>query len=505
MTTAAFVPHVEEVIDVCAKDPEALRQAVKFGTFRGQELPDYMVKAVEAATGTANGQPRDKAATAPSLPAGSQAGEVRNVGELLDDLIAVVRRFMVLPDQVDVLLAHYVLHTWAIDAAASTAYLLIVSPEKRSGKTRLLEVLAVLCRRAWMVTSPSEAAFYRKISQSQPTVLLDEIDALFGSATERTEPLRAAINAGIRRGATVPRCVGKGMSEVEDFEVFSAKVLAGIDTGARIPDTIRDRSFTITLVRKTAAESVERFRFREFTAATEELRASIEATMTFHLDTLDAADPEPIQELDDRKAEAAEPLQAIAALAGGDWPARLRSALIALVPDDDDDGEALGTLMLRKLRQVFNGRTAVATAEIVQEVNDDEQLPFGAFGKGTGLDGRGLARMLKPYGVRPRTVRTEHGTAKGYRAVDLAEAWDRYAPSSTLPAQASHPSHPSHVTNPTHETPVPERHVTAVTHVTANQEPADHVTDSSDTTEATPEEAAEAERLVSKYGKELDL
>src|SRR5205823_4148061 len=120
-------------------------------------------------------------------------------------------------------------HTYAIDAAYATPYVLILSPEKRSGKTRLIEVLAELVREPWSVVGASEAALFRRLAERRPTLLLDEIDAVFGSATERTEPVRAILNAGNRRGATVARCVGQGrVQQVEDFAVYSAKVLAGI-------------------------------------------------------------------------------------------------------------------------------------------------------------------------------------------------------------------------------------------------------------------------------------
>lgn len=54
--------------------------------------------------------------------------------------------------------ALWVAHTWAFDAAHATPYLLAVSPEKRSGKSRLVEVATLLVARAWPVTGASEAA-----------------------------------------------------------------------------------------------------------------------------------------------------------------------------------------------------------------------------------------------------------------------------------------------------------------------------------------------------------
>ena len=178
---------------------------------------------------------------------------------LLASIEGTIRRFVVLPgDHEAAALALFVAHTYALEGAHATPYLLIVSPEKRSGKTRLLEVLELMAARPWRVTSASEAAIYRKIAASSPTLLLDEIDAVFGEASERTEPLRALLNAGNRPGAAVSRCIRDGGSmTVQDFRVFCPKVLAGIDTGHRIPDTIRDRAIPIAMVRRTQAEQVD--------------------------------------------------------------------------------------------------------------------------------------------------------------------------------------------------------------------------------------------------------
>src|SRR5436190_2648070 len=128
---------------------------------------------------------------------------------LLEALEQFTRRFVVLPlDLASVAVVLWIAHTWAIGGAHQTPYLLVLSPEKRSGKTRLLEVLELLVARPWRVTAASEAAMFRRIaSEPPPTLLLDEIDAIFASNSERTEPIRAILNSGNRPGAAVARCV----------------------------------------------------------------------------------------------------------------------------------------------------------------------------------------------------------------------------------------------------------------------------------------------------------
>jgi len=45
-----------------------------------------------------------------------------------------------------------------------------------------------------------------------------------------------------------------------------------------------------------------------------------------------------------------------------------------------------------------------------------------------GLDSRGLSYRLKQYAVKPQTIRVGCTTPKGYRCVDLRDAWSRYLP-----------------------------------------------------------------------------
>lgn len=98
---------------------------------------------------------------------------------LLDDVVRFVRRFVAMsPAQADAA-ALWVLHTHALDAAEQSPYLAVTSAEKRSGKSRLLDVLELIVARPWRVVTPSEAVIFRKLDAQRPTLLLDECDAIF--------------------------------------------------------------------------------------------------------------------------------------------------------------------------------------------------------------------------------------------------------------------------------------------------------------------------------------
>jgi hypothetical protein len=88
----------------------------------------------------------------------------------------------------------------------------------------------------------------------------------------------------------------------------------------------------------------------------------------------------------------------------------------------------------------------MTTQELLDGINGDEELPFGGWRDGKGLDARGLAKLLKPYGIKPRSIRTGDGsgTPKGYRSDDMQDAWKRYLPpepGDDEPQRGSYPQH----------------------------------------------------------------
>lgn len=88
---------------------------------------------------------------------------------LLDELAALLRRFVILPNWGAEALALWILHTYAFELRDVTAYLGIESPEKRCGKTTLLRVLNKLVSRPVPAANISPPAFFRVIQDMRPT------------------------------------------------------------------------------------------------------------------------------------------------------------------------------------------------------------------------------------------------------------------------------------------------------------------------------------------------
>jgi hypothetical protein len=304
----------------------------------------------------------------------------------------------------------------------------VTSAEKRSGKSRLLEVLHELAAGALATANISDAALFRAVAEHKPSLLFDEVDAIFGPKARDREDLRGMLNAGHRRGQKVYRCGGPKMTELQEFEVFCPKVLAGI---GELPDTIADRSIPIRLQRKAPGEQVARVRQRELAAEATPLRERVAAWARCHADALQAARPDLPSELDDRAQDGAEPLLAIADLAGGRWPHRARSALVVLcagrqAPDDD----SVGVRLLADIRVAFDaGKTdRLPTDRLLDRLAADDEAPWATW-KGSGLTPRSLATLLKRYAIRSRTIRlADDSTPKGYLREQFEDVFGRYLP-----------------------------------------------------------------------------
>ena len=178
---------------------------------------------------------------------------------ILEDIVAFVRRYVVISAAQADAVALWCAHTFAIEAADTTPYIAVTSAEKRSGKSRLLEVLELLVRSPQSTTNISDSALFRAIGEYSPTLFFDEVDAVFRS--REREDLRGLLNAGHRRGAVAYRMGGKRMTDLEAFPVFCAKAFAGI--GDCLSDTVRDRSIPIRLKKRARDEQLERFRRRD--------------------------------------------------------------------------------------------------------------------------------------------------------------------------------------------------------------------------------------------------
>jgi hypothetical protein len=408
-------------------------------------------------------RPRTAARLAPPQLAPDPAS-VRQLNVLLDEVVATLAHFVAFstkPTESEALgrfqviaVALFVVLTYCFENFDCVPYLSIVSPTKRSGKTRVLEVLLYLACRAWLVAEITESTLFRKIQDSRPTVLIDEVDALWKKGSENTQGIRAILNVSYRSSGTVPRSVqgSDGIWHVEDFCPFGPKVLAGINTD-KMPDTVRDRCIPIHIERRAKNQLIARYRERDAKVELGKLGADLHDWAGLYGSQLAAERPDLPDALNDRAQDIWEPLLAIADRAGGDWPELARQA--ALVLSGGTEAAGPEELLLAHILEAFMEKGLEARDDDGKPVIDDDGKPvkdristeallqhlvargddskwakwWGSAveeGKLKGPASR-LARMLKPHGIAPKKLRiSSTDTARGYLRADFVEVWERY-------------------------------------------------------------------------------
>jgi Protein of unknown function (DUF3631) len=354
--------------------------------------------------------------------------EREEVRELLEDVRDFICRYVVVSARQADAVALWVLHTHAFSAAETTPYLEISSAEKQSGKTRLLETLELLVAEPWLTGRISISALARKVDVDQPTLLLDESDALFAGDKAHSEELRGVLNAGFRRGgkSTINVATGQNGWTPTDFSVFCAKAIAGL--GA-LPDTLASRSIAIRLRRRRNDEEVEKFRYRRAKELAQPLRERLEHLVPPCVEALvEITDAEPSMPpgLSDRSEDVWEPLIAIADLAGGDWSQRARAAAVELAAATTESETSIGVRLLSDIQAIFHERgvAEISSTELVYALCAREESPWETWGYGRGLTPHALARQLKQFDIRPRHM--SDGTARGYALSQFEDAFSRY-------------------------------------------------------------------------------
>jgi len=217
---------------------------------------------------------------------------------------------------------------------------------------------------------------------------------------------------------------GKGAgTRLVRFSCWCPKVIATIN---HLPETLADRCIVIAMQRKTAGEECERLKNLDGT----ELRRKCARFVMDHAEEIRGAEPKIPTDLNDRAADIWEPLLALAELAGGDWPERARAAAVGLTTGAQEES-AIGALLFDVFICFLSGKAErLFSRTLVAQLNGMGERPWGELRRGRQVTEVWLARQLRPYGVRPKTLWIGESAAKGYLQEDLKEAFARYIPKS---------------------------------------------------------------------------
>jgi hypothetical protein len=350
--------------------------------------------------------------------------EVERMASLVRDLEQFFGRYVILPPKTVLPLSIWTALTYIFSPFDAVPYLILSSPAPRCGKTRLLECLELVVSRPRRASNISEAALFRCIEKSSPTLLLDEAETL-NAKSERAEYLRQILNAGNRRGAVVTRCVGQGLNiDTQDFSVFCPKVLAGIGD---FPPTITDRAIVIPMQRRKGSETVSRFLYKIAETEGIALREQLSLMINGKKSEIEAAYSHvSLDFISDRDAEAWSPLFAILAVLDPSRLEELRDSAISLTRSKANNAED-DDMSLRLLADTYavwpENEPKIFTAELIRRLRGIED---GAWAADDRLDGRRLSRRFRPFGISPATVQIGSDNKKGYYRQDAEVAFRRY-------------------------------------------------------------------------------
>jgi putative DNA primase/helicase len=327
-----------------------------------------------------------------------------------------------LPDYSAEALALWCFHAHAHDATDISPILAVLSPEKQCGKTTTIKVVSALVPKPMHTINTTPSVLFRVVEKYKPTVLVDEGDTFL----KDNDDLRGILNGGHdRMSAFVWRNVGDD-HEPRQFRVWAPKAIAMI---GRLPDTLEDRSIVVPLRRRRNGEAVERFRAGRL-GQFAPLLSKAARWAADNLRSIADRDPALPGGLDDRAQDNWRILVAIADQAGGHWPETARAAAVALSSEASkgDDGMSAGVLLLRDIREVMGDMESMSSTALIEALIDMDEAPWREWRHGNPITMNSVARLLKPYKVRPyRGV-----GASVYRAYDLDDAWSRYLDNASV-------------------------------------------------------------------------
>jgi hypothetical protein len=287
------------------------------------------------------------------------------------------------------------------------------------GKSAASEVAARLTPRGYMVAKPTGPSIYRLVDSMHPTLFIDDADKLLAEDRD----LATVIRSSWKRGVSVPRVV-KG--EVHLFDAFGPRSLNGIDISTHLDTATRTRCITLQLLPKLEDEVVVSMRY----AAEDEnfviLRRKFLRWATDNMAPLKRAHPRMPEGFFSRLEENYHLLFAIAELAGGEWPKRVRAAAVKLAGEHDEP--SLQKRLLAIFFTLFVRHGSLLTSKQVEQLVPAEDDVFAYFKHhGRPINKFEIAHLMKMYKIAPDVIHPRGRPAdRGWNAAWFEVAFKHY-------------------------------------------------------------------------------
>ena len=128
-----------------------------------------------------------------------------------------------------------------------------------------------------------------------------------------------------------------------------------------------------------------------------------------------------------RHLSVARPAPATRTRSGGNWPSQSRHAATDLSGRASVDDDAVSIRLLQDVRHVFREKT-IGSADLVHRLVVLEDRPWVEWRGERPITQASVARLLRPFGIRPMKLRFGPTTANGYTKRMFADPWSRYLP-----------------------------------------------------------------------------
>jgi len=396
-------------------------------------------------------------ATDPDIDAVELLDEPVELKDVLDEILAEFRRYIVADDTALATVAVWCAHTHLCHhdriRLQRSPRLAIQARTPGAGKTTLLEAVGALVPRPRIAASVTASSVLRVVDHLHPTLLIDEADRVLH---DQNSDLLAILNAGDRRAtAYVERSVPTpdGGWKAQRFSVWGSVAFAGID---ELPPTQQDRSLVIQLQKalyRDIPDHLEDGMSAELMLLKRKLATWAHALEDLSRPTL----PDILTRQAGRAGDNWRVQFAIAQLAGGRWPDLIEQAALEAVKR-----EVQLTVVQRLLESIWrvferrktdaaiqkaDDRTRIPTPDLLAALVADEQEEWATANRGRAVTDywlRGnLRHLLTPPGSQqwegPARGQKRGKHCRGYVKEQFEKAWERHLPTSFF-ANAFEPS-----------------------------------------------------------------
>lgn len=325
-------------------------------------------------------------------------------------------------------LSLWIAGTYVFDAFDSYPYIAINSRTKRSGKTRLSELIGFTCQTPLPVAGATAPALFRAVKDMKPTVIWDEAEQL---NSEATSLVRSFLNVGYRKGQTIPRATGEGITQ---WPTYCPKVFVLIGD---VYDTLRDRSIVVTMKRCPEGVELKDFRYEHAKAEGNEIGEAIKLLCAEHIERIvKSYESESIGFLTDRDAEIWRAIFALARTIDTEETAKSNTILTRTAVDVSTEKtlpirsyamqgdaeqlaerESYARRLLRDMLIVSKGRKSISSADAIKALKNIDASPWRVYRaesddtagasslNSDGLDQRSMSTLLAMFNLRPKPFR----------------------------------------------------------------------------------------------------